>query len=120
MKITGLQALCIFLIEEKRKLFSDMFRMTKGEWAPYLAVLPREFTHFLYWDVKTLSLLPLCLYTRANAVVEDVKRQWVSVNELILASCKDKSRLNNGSLSPYSDGISWKEYRWSWCCVNTR
>nr|XP_002130734.1 SET domain-containing protein 4 [Ciona intestinalis] len=110
LKLSGIQILCIFLIEEKRKLGKNKPSST---WGYYVKVLPQTFTHPLYWEMEEIHTLPKQLQICVNKTIDCVKQQFKELNEMI-------KKLKLGSDLNYHEEISWIEYRWAWCCVNTR
>ncbi|XP_002130734.2 SET domain-containing protein 4 [Ciona intestinalis] len=110
LKLSGIQVLCIFLIEEKRKLDKNKPNST---WGYYVKVLPQTFTHPLYWEMEELHTLPKQLQICVNKTIDCVKQQFKELNEMI-------KKLKLGSDLNFHEEISWIEYRWAWCCVNTR
>ena len=89
----------LFLVEQDR--FESSFN-------PYISVLPTSFTHFLYWSEEEICCLPEPKLQAAKTLFSKLKSQMEDLNSLIDAV--------NSMFKP----ISWHEYKWAWCCVNTR
>ena len=94
-----MQILILFLIEQDR---------FKSSFNPYISVLPTYFTHFLYWSEEEICCLPEPKLKAAKTLFSKLKRQMEDLNSLIDA------------VSSTFKPISWHEYKWAWCCVNTR
>lgn len=94
-----MQILMLFLIERNR---------FKSSFNPYISVLPTSFTHFLYWSEEEICCLPEPKLQAAKSLLSKLERQMENLNYLIAA------------VSSTFKPISWHEYKWAWCCVNTR
>jgi len=96
--LCSMQILMLFLIEQYRNTSS--FKM-------YISVLPTSFTHFLYWSEEEICCMPDQKLYAAKQLRSKLELQMNELNKLI-------------DVVGMFDPISWQEYKWAWCCVNTR
>ncbi|CAK8671033.1 unnamed protein product [Clavelina lepadiformis] len=122
----GIHALCLFLIEERRKLNSAEkgSNVPIGKWDKYVKVLPDHFTHPVCWNSDVLCLLPPDLLRKVVSTRSKVEGQVKLINKLICMAAKHKllQKLcgRDGTFGLLQEEISVEEYKWAWCCVNTR
>nr|CAB3265994.1 SET domain-containing protein 4 [Phallusia mammillata] len=118
--ISGVEALCIFLIEEVRlQDYARKHNKISIKWSPYISSLPTVFNHPVIWCHSSIILLPESVQKNVTNMQLDVCRQFQEVNKL-LAEARNWGLEINLPLKILSSDFTWEEYTWAWCCVNTR
>lgn len=102
--LTSMQILCVFLLEEKWKADENI----ESDWQPYFYSLPEKFSHHLFWNNRLLEHLPDKIYSKTLLQKAQVLEQFTEVQMMF----------SQGSI--VNKNMSFSEYCWAWCCVNSR
>jgi len=114
--LTANQLMCLYLIEEKRYAKDPSSVQRPNGLGPFISTLPVSFTHTFYWSAEELMCLPREERRKIVKIHKTVVNQFKALNKMLLMF---RQETIGGESFLFKDA-EWSEYRWAWCCINTR